>query len=82
MGGSGEGVTIRIPKRLSHIGTQTPDHHHKLVWVSDPNGKSDGVNGATKTLIERAYGYRNFRYFRLKVLQKCGYLMDYSIHSF
>ncbi|WP_188020408.1 hypothetical protein [Deferribacter autotrophicus] len=30
-----------------------------------------------KTLIKRAYGYRNFQYLRFKILQVCGDLMCY-----
>ena len=46
------------------------------------NGKSEGVNNVIKILPKRAHGDRNFHYFRLKVLQKCGHLMNYATHSF
>jgi len=48
-----------------------------LNWFDCPvsNGKSEGVNNLIKTLLKRGYGYKDFEYFRLKVLQKCGYLM-------
>ena len=44
-----------------------------LNWFNCPvsNGKSEGINNVT--LLKR--GYKDFEYFRLKVLQKCGYLM-------
>lgn len=50
-----------------------------LNWFDTPisNAKSEGVNNVIKTLLKRSYGFRNFDYFRLKVLQKCGYLMNY-----
>lgn len=50
-----------------------------LNWFKNPisNGKAEGINNVIKTLLKRAYGYKNFDYFRLKVLQKCGYLMNY-----
>ena len=58
----------RVLKRLNFI----------LNWFEIPisNGKSEGVNNVIKTLLKRAYGYKDFNYFRLKVLQKCGYLMN------
>jgi transposase len=39
------------------------------------NAKAEAVNNVIKSLLKRAYGYKDFEYFRLKVLQKCGYLM-------
>lgn len=55
-----------------------------LDWMKHPvsNGKAEGINNVIKTLIKRAYGYKNFDYFRLKVLQKCGMIMNYTTHSF
>lgn len=35
---------------------------------------SEGINNVIKALKRQAYGYRNMAYFRLKILQKCGYL--------
>jgi len=51
-----------------------------LNWFKNPisNGKAEGINNVIKTLLKRAYGYRNFDYFRMKVLQKCGVLMNYA----
>ena len=48
-----------------------------LNWFDYPvsNGKSEGINNVIKTLLKRGYGYKDFEYFRLKVLQRCGYLM-------
>ena len=40
------------------------------------NAKAKAVNNVIKTLLKRAYGYKDFDYFRLKVLQRCGYLMN------
>lgn len=50
-----------------------------LNWFDSPisNGKAEGVNNVIKSLLKRAYGYKDFDYFRAKVLQKCGYLMEY-----
>lgn len=55
-----------------------------LNWFKNPisNGKAEGINNVIKTLLKRAYGYKNFDYFRMKVLQKCGFLMNYVTHSF
>lgn len=35
---------------------------------------AEGVNNVIKTLKRRAYGYRDMFYFRLKIMQVCGYL--------
>ena len=35
---------------------------------------SEGHNNVIKMLKRRAFGYRNMEYFRLKILQTCGYL--------
>lgn len=35
---------------------------------------SEGINNVIKTIKRRAYGYRNMEYFRLKIMQVCGYL--------
>jgi transposase len=35
---------------------------------------SEGQNNVIKALKRRAYGYRNMHYFRLKIMQVCGYL--------
>jgi len=44
------------------------------------NAKAEAVNNVIKSLLKRAYGYKDFDYFRLKVLQKCGYLMNGITH--
>ncbi len=35
---------------------------------------AEGINNVIKTTKKRAYGYRNMAYFKLKILQVCGYL--------
>jgi transposase len=35
---------------------------------------SEGQNNVIKTLKKKAYGYRNMAYFKLKILQVCGFL--------
>lgn len=35
---------------------------------------SEGQNNVIKTLKKRGYGYRNMSYFKLKILQVCGFL--------
>jgi transposase len=37
-------------------------------------GVSEGINRAIKGLKWQAYGYKNMEYFKLKIMQKCGYL--------
>jgi len=40
---------------------------------------SEGHNNVIKMLKRRAFGYRNMEYFRLKIMQVCGYLNSRSI---
>lgn len=35
---------------------------------------SEGVNNVIKTIKKRAYGYKRMEYFKLKIMQVCGYL--------
>lgn len=35
---------------------------------------SEGINNVIKMVKRRAFGYRNMEYFRLKIMQVCGYL--------
>ena len=35
---------------------------------------SEGINNVIKTVKRRAFGYRNMEYFKLKIMQVCGYL--------
>lgn len=35
---------------------------------------SEGINNVIKAVKRRAFGYKNMEYFRLKILQVCGYL--------
>lgn len=35
---------------------------------------AEGINNVIKSLKRRAFGYRNMDYFRLKIMQVCGYL--------
>ena len=49
---------------------------------------SEGINNVIKVLKRKAYGYRNMNYFRLKIMQICGYLnskhipnMDWLLHQ-
>jgi transposase len=42
---------------------------------------SEGINNVIKTVKRRGYGYRNMRYFRLKIMQVCGYLNSNFIPS-
>ena len=35
---------------------------------------SEGINNVIKALKRRAFGYKNMWYFRLKIMQVCGYL--------
>lgn len=35
---------------------------------------AEGVNNVIKTIKKKAFGYRNMAYFKLKIMQVCGYL--------
>lgn len=41
---------------------------------------SEGINNVIKTIKKRAYGYRNMAYFKLKILQVCGFLNSDFVH--
>ena len=43
---------------------------------------SEGINNVIKMLKRKAFGHRNMEYFRLKILQKCGYLNSRSISNY
>lgn len=43
---------------------------------------SEGINNVIKTVKKRAYGYRNMQYFKLKILQVCGYLNSKYIPTY
>ncbi|MBI2604687.1 MAG: transposase [Deltaproteobacteria bacterium] len=36
--------------------------------------KNGGVNNVIKALKRRSFGFRNMEYFKLKIMQVCGYL--------
>ena len=42
---------------------------------------SEGINNVIKTLKRRAYGFRNMEYFKLKIMQACGYLNSKYIRT-
>ncbi len=42
---------------------------------------SEGINNVIKSLKRRAFGYKNMTYFKLKIMQVCGYLNSRFIHS-
>jgi transposase len=42
---------------------------------------SEGLNNVIKMLKRRAFGYKNMYYFRLKIMQVCGYLNSRYISS-
>ncbi len=45
------------------------------------NGVAEGLNNKIQSIKRQAFGYKNFNYFRLKILQKCGHLMSTYQHS-
>ena len=40
------------------------------------NSKAEGINNKIKVLKRMAYGYRDEKYFQLKILRRCGYLKN------
>ena len=42
------------------------------------NAVAEGLNNKIKVLKRMAYGYRDYSYFQLKILRKCGYLKQAS----
>ena len=67
-------------KFLKFFYQQTADGVQELI-VQVKNWKyrvtsalSEGINNIIKSLKGRSFGFRNMNYFRLKVMQVCGYL--------
>ena len=68
----------RIPELLDYVklldrrrfGVMNFFKHRKT------NGLSEGLNNVVKTLKKDAYGFHDWKYFRLKILRKCGKLHD------
>lgn len=52
----------RVMKRLETI----------LNWFIEPisNGLTEGINNVIKSLLKRAFGYKDYNYFRMKILQR------------
>jgi len=42
---------------------------------------SEGINNVIKMVKRRAFGYRNMDYFKLKIMQVCGYLRSRVLES-
>jgi len=42
---------------------------------------SEGINNVIKTVKKRGYGYKNMPYFKLKILQVCGFLNSRYVPS-
>lgn len=49
---------------------------HVAAYYTAPttSALSEGINNVIKMVKRRAFGYRNMDYFKLKILQVCGYL--------
>jgi transposase len=45
------------------------------------NGVAEGINTKVNQIKRAAYGYKNMVFFKLKILQKCGFLLDVYPHS-
>lgn len=70
-------------KPFHRLAKSINDRMHLLLhWFRThvTNAKTEALNNVIKSLLKRAYGYKDFEYFRLKVLQRCGYLMKRLTH--
>jgi len=38
------------------------------------NPLAEGINNVIKALKRQCFGFKNMKYFRLKIMQRCGYL--------
>jgi transposase len=49
---------------------------HVAAYYTAPttSALSEGINNVIKMIKRRAFGYRNMNYFKLKIMQVCGYL--------
>lgn len=45
------------------------------------NGVAEGINTKINQIKRDGYGYKNVKYFKLKILQKCGFLMNAYPHT-
>lgn len=43
---------------------------------------SEGINNVIKAIKRRGFGYRNMQYFKLKIMQVCGYLNSKHIPTY
>jgi transposase len=69
---------------LKRFAKNLKDRLEKIIgWFDNSlsNAKAEGINNVIKTLLKRGYGYSSFQYFRLKILQRCGYLMNHVFHT-
>ncbi len=73
------------PYRHFHVLARSLEKRIELIinWFDRrvTNAKAEATNNHIRTMLKRAYGYKDFAYFRLKVLQACGYLNFSSTHS-
>ncbi len=46
----------------------------ELLRMAGAPAVAEGINNVIKNLKRRSYGFRNMEYFRLKIMQVCGYL--------
>jgi len=68
-----------IFKWLKEIREETTFWNYFLFKVT--TGISEGLNRAIKGLKWQAYGYKDMFYFKLKIMQKCGYLNNHFIEA-
>lgn len=43
---------------------------------------SEGINNVIKAIKRQAFGFRNMDYFKLKIMQRCGYLNSKFINDY
>jgi transposase len=72
-------------KFLKRFAKNLKERLEKIIgWFDNSisNAKAEGINNVIKTLLKRGYDYSSFQYFRMKTLQRCGYLMMPATHTF
>jgi transposase len=52
---------------FSDSSSSSPDEPHAAT-----NARTEGFNGKAKLVIRRAYGYKSFRNYRLRLLNSCA----------
>jgi transposase len=75
-----EAVRLKL-KAMNDFITHLVYHHHtilNIIRTGLSSAVSEGINRKINVIKAMAYGYKNIQYFKLKILQRCGYLQPGS----